>query len=52
MTVTKTTQYLRTKKKLLKKYALAEDVIEATIDLFKVDYYASLLHYKRWPEKR
>jgi plasmid maintenance system killer protein len=52
MTVTKTIQYLRTKKKLLKKYALAEDVIEATIGLFQVDYSASLLHYKKMTCKK
>ena len=35
MTITETVQYLRTKKKLLKKHSLSKNDIEITLDLFQ-----------------
>ena len=47
MTIIETVQYLRTKKKLLKKHSLSENDIEITLDLFKNDKENSSLHYKK-----
>jgi len=47
MTITQTVQYLRTKKKLLKKHALSENNIETTLLLFEKDKEDASLHYKK-----
>ncbi len=52
MTVIETKQYLRTKKKLLKKHSLSEKNIESTIDLFMKKSDDSSLHYKKMTCKK
>ncbi|MEA2048092.1 MAG: hypothetical protein U9O64_06540 [Campylobacterota bacterium] len=47
MTTTETVQYLRTKKKLLKKHSVSENDIETTLALFKKNKDDSSLHYKK-----
>jgi len=47
MTTIQTVQYLRTKKKLLKKHALSENDIDITLDLFKENKEHLSLHYKK-----
>ncbi|RLA66633.1 MAG: hypothetical protein DRQ78_03880 [Epsilonproteobacteria bacterium] len=47
MIITQTVQYLRTKKKLLKKYSLSENDIEITLDIFKKDKEHTSLQYKK-----
>ena len=45
--INETTQYLRTKKKILKKYSLSENDISTTIELFKNHPKDTSLHYKK-----
>jgi len=52
MTITETIQYLRTKKKLLKKHSLSPDDIEKTLELFKKEKDDPSLHYKKMLCKR
>lgn len=47
MTTIETVQYLRTKKKLLKKHSVSENDIETTLALFKKDKDDLSLHYKK-----
>lgn len=47
MTTIETVQYLRTKKKLLKKHSVSENDIETTLELFTKDKDNVLLHYKK-----
>ena len=47
MTIVETTQYLRTKKKIVKKFILTEDEIEATLTLFQNNQNDPVLHYKK-----
>ena len=52
MTIVETTQYLRTKKKIVKKFILTEDEIEATLTLFQNNQNDPLLHYKKMTCKK
>lgn len=45
--LTETTQYVRTKKKLLKKHSLSSESIEFTLSLFKDNRLNPILHYKK-----
>lgn len=47
MEIIKTSQYLRTKKQLIKKYALSKTEIESALALFKKDPHHASLHYKK-----
>lgn len=47
MTITHTAQYLRTKKKLLKKHALTQNDIDMTLEVFEKDKEDVSLHYKK-----
>lgn len=47
MTTIETVQYLRTKKKLLKKHSVSENDIETTLGVFTQDRDNVLLHYKK-----
>ena len=47
MIIIKTSQYLRTKKRLIKKHILSEDEIEKVLILFQKEPYNKNLHYKR-----
>lgn len=47
MEIIETSQYLRTKKHLIKKHSLTQTEIENAIDLFKEDRYSASLHYKK-----
>ena len=47
MTTTETVQYLRTKKRLLKKHSLSGNDIETTLELFEKDKDDASLHYKK-----
>lgn len=47
MTISQTAQYLRTKKKILKKHSLSENDIDMTITLFENNPEDISLHYKR-----
>ncbi len=47
MTTIETLQYIRTKKKLLKKHSVSIDNIERTLELFAKDKDNILLHYKK-----
>lgn len=47
MTISKTIQYLRTKKKLLKKHSLSQDDIEITLQLLRQDKDDMSLNYKK-----
>ena len=46
-TLEETTQYKRTKKKLLKKHVFNEEDIEITLELFKENALNPILHYKK-----
>ena len=50
--ITESVQYLRTKKRLLKKHSLTEDSIEKCINLFKEDSNNNTLHYKKMTCKK
>ncbi len=52
MVIVKTSQYLRTKKHLIKKHSLTDTEIEGTLDLFTEDPYHISLHYKRMTCKK
>jgi mRNA-degrading endonuclease RelE of RelBE toxin-antitoxin system len=47
MKIVETKQYLRTKKKILKRFILKEEEIETTIKLFQENPYNPSLHYKK-----
>ncbi len=52
MLIIETVQYLRTKKKLLKKHSLSKNDIEITLDLFKRDKADLSLQYKKMTCKK
>jgi len=52
MTTIETTQYIRTKKKILKKFVLKEEEIDTTIALFKQNHKEPSLHYKKMTCKK
>ena len=52
MTITETTQYNRTKKKILKRFILKEEQIEATLALFQKNPQEPSLHYKKMTCKK
>jgi hypothetical protein len=47
MEIIKTSQYLRTKKRLIKKHTLSKAEIESALDLFESDPYHASLQYKK-----
>jgi len=52
MIIIETVQYIRTKKKLLKKHSLSKNDIKITLDLFKRDKAHLSLHYKKMTCKK
>jgi plasmid maintenance system killer protein len=52
MTITETTQYIRTKKKILKRFILKKEQIEATLALFQKNPNELSLHYKKMSCKK
>jgi len=52
MEIIETSQYLRTKKHLIKKHSLTQIEIENAIVLFKEDRYSTSLHYKKMTCKK
>lgn len=52
MTIEETTQYKRTKKKLLKKHILNENEIKNTLSKFQENSQESSLHYKKMTCKK
>ena len=52
MTIEETTQYKRTKKKLLKKHVINEDDIKNTLSKFQKDSQDPSLHYKKMTCKK
>ena len=52
MTIVETTQYKRTKKKIVKKFILKEEEIEETLTLFQENQNDPLLHYKKMTCKK
>jgi len=52
MIIEETTQYIRTKKKILKKYILKEDDIDKTINLLIENPDDNRLHYKKMTCKK
>lgn len=52
MTIEETTQYKRTKRKLLKKHILNEDEIKNTLFKFQENSQESSLHYKKMTCKK
>ena len=52
MTIVETTQYARTKKKMIKKFILTEQEIDTTLALFKEHQNNSALHYKKMTCKK
>ena len=52
MTIEETTQYKRTKKKLLKKHVINEDNIKDTLLKFQTDSQDPSLHYKKMTCKK
>jgi len=52
MKIVKTSQYLRTQKRLIKKYILSEDKINNTLELFKREPNNKNLHYKKMTCKK
>jgi len=47
MEIVQTSQYLRTKKRLIKKHILSKTEIENALELFEKDPYHTSLHYKK-----
>lgn len=52
MEIIKTSQYLRTKKQLIKKHALSKSEIESALALFEEDPCHTSLHYKKMTCKK
>ncbi len=52
MTIVETTQYIRTKKKIVKKFILTEQEINVTLTLFQKNKNDPLLHYKKMTCKK
>jgi len=52
MTIVETTQYQRTKKKILKKYILTQEQIDTTLTLFQENKEDPSLHYKKMTCKK
>ena len=52
MTIIETTQYSRTKKKILRKFILKEEDIKATLTLFQENQSEASLHYKKMTCKK
>ena len=52
MTITETTQYIRTKKKILKRFILKKEQIETTLALFQKNPNELSLHYKKMSCKK
>jgi plasmid maintenance system killer protein len=52
MTIIETTQYSRTKKKILRKFILKEEDIKATLTLFQENQSEPSLHYKKMTCKK
>ena len=52
MKIIETTQYLRTKKKILKRFILKEEDIKATLTLFQENSKDTKLHYKKMTCKK
>jgi mRNA-degrading endonuclease RelE of RelBE toxin-antitoxin system len=52
MTILETTQYARTKKKIIKKFILTEQEIDTTLTLFKEHQNDPALHYKKMTCKK
>lgn len=52
MEIIKTSQYLRTKKQLIKKHTLSNAEIESALDLFEKDPHHTSLHYKKMTCKK
>jgi hypothetical protein len=52
MEIIKTSQYLRTKKQLIKKHVLSKSEIENTLDLFEEDPSHPSLNYKKMTCKK
>jgi len=52
MTIIETTQYARTKKKILKKYILSQEQIDTTLTLFQENQEDPTLHYKKMTCKK
>lgn len=52
MQIVETSQYLRTKKHLIKKHSLSIKDIESTLELFKDDHSNPSLHYKKMTCKK
>ena len=52
MTIVETTQYLRTKKKIIKRFILKEEEIKATLTLFQKNSKDPSLHYKKMTCKK
>jgi mRNA-degrading endonuclease RelE of RelBE toxin-antitoxin system len=52
MTIVETTQYIRTKKKIVKKFILTEQEINLTLTLFLKNQNDPLLHYKKMTCKK
>ncbi len=52
MELIQTTQYLRTKKHLIKQHAISKVEVESALDLFKEDPYHISLHYKKMTCKK
>jgi len=52
MEIIETSQYLRTKKQLIKKYALSKHEIDNALEYFEKDPYHASLHYKKMTCKK
>ncbi|CAA6816458.1 MAG: Unknown protein [uncultured Sulfurovum sp.] len=52
MVIIETTQYARTKKKIIKKFILTEEDINSTLTLFKENQNDPSLHYKKMTCKK
>ncbi|CAA6817315.1 MAG: Unknown protein [uncultured Sulfurovum sp.] len=52
MTIEETTQYKRTKKRLIKKHVMSEDEIENTLVKFQENIQEPSLHYKKMTCKK
>ena len=52
MQIVETTQYNRTKKKILKRFILKDEEIETTLNLFQTNPHEPSLHYKKMTCKK
>ena len=52
MQIVETTQYNRTKKKILKRFILKDEEIETTLNLFQINPLEPSLHYKKMTCKK